>query len=56
MDEHGEVQGKKMRTRRQAGRRAGRSRGHRYPFEIRRNAGQFCLEEGFPVEQVALLG
>jgi len=53
LDENGKVQGKKKRTQGKAKRRAGQSHGHRYPFELRRRAVQLCLEEGFPVEQVA---
>jgi transposase InsO family protein len=53
MDENGKVQGKKKRTQGKAKRRAGQSHGHCYPFELRRRAVQLCLEEGFPVEQVA---
>src|SRR5512134_485081 len=52
MDGNGEVQGKRKRLR--SPRR--RSKGHRthaHPFELRRKAVQLCLEEGFPVEQVA---
>ncbi len=47
MEGNGEVRGKKKRR---------RARGHRtqaYPYELRRKAVRFCLEEGFPVEQVA---
>jgi ATP-dependent Lon protease len=53
MDENGKVQGKKKRTQGKAKRRAGQSHGHCYPFELRRRAVQLCLEEGFPIEQVA---
>jgi transposase len=35
------------------GRRARRLPGHSHPFEVRRKAVQLCLEEGFPVPQVA---
>jgi transposase InsO family protein len=35
------------------GRRAKRLRGHSHSFEVRRKAVQLCLEEGFPVPQVA---
>src|SRR5512143_2968417 len=50
---NGKVQGQKKRTHRKAKRRAGQSHAHPYPFELRRKAVQLCLEEGFPVEQVA---
>jgi transposase len=55
MAEHGEVQGKRKRTRalRRAVRRAVRPHAHSHPFELRRKAVQLCLEEGFPVKQVA---
>ena len=53
MDENGKVQGKKKRTQGKAKRRASQSHGQCYPFELRRRAVQLCLEEGFPVEQVA---
>src|SRR5512134_3504092 len=52
MDGNGEVQGKRKRLR--SPRR--RSKGHRthaHPYELRRKAVQLCLEEGFPVDQVA---
>ena len=50
-----QVEGKRKRTRspRGAGRRSIRPHAHSHPFEIRRKAVQLCLEEGFPVEQVA---
>src|SRR5512143_2259976 len=50
---NGKVQGQKKRTHRKAKRRAGQSHAHPYPFALRRKAVQLCLEEGFPVEQVA---
>src|SRR5512147_1706936 len=50
---NGKVQGQKKRTHRKAKRRGGQSHAHPYPFEVRRKAVQLCLEEGFPVEQVA---
>ena len=50
-----EVKGKRKGTRppRGAARRPKRLPGHSHPFEARRKAVQFCLEEGFPVPQVA---
>ena len=50
-----EVQGKRKETRppRGATRRSNRPHPHSYPFEVRREAVQLCLEESFPVEQVA---
>jgi DNA invertase Pin-like site-specific DNA recombinase len=36
-----------------AARRPKRLPGHPHPFEVRRKAVQLCLEEGFPVPQVA---
>ena len=50
-----EVKGKRKGTRppRGAARRPKRLPGHSHPFEVRRKAVQFCLEEGFPVPQVA---
>ena len=50
-----EVQGKRERTRppRGAARRSIRPHAHSYSFEVRRKAVQLCLEEGFPVQQVA---
>ena len=55
MEEDGEVQGKRKQTRalRKAARRAVRPHTHSHPFELRRKAVQLCLEEGFPVKQVA---
>jgi transposase-like protein len=55
MEEHGEVQGKRKRTRalRTGPRRAGRPHASSHPFELRRKAVQLCLEEGFPVKPVA---
>src|SRR5512145_1926200 len=55
MDGNGEVQGKRKRAR-ATGKRRRRSRGphvHAHPVELRRKAVQLCVEEGFPVEQVA---
>ena len=50
-----EVQGKRRRTRppRGAARRTIRPHAHAHPFEVRRKAVQLCLEESFPVQQVA---
>ena len=50
-----EVQEKRKKTRppRGAARRSDCPHPHSHPFEIRRKAVQLCLEEGFPVEQVA---
>src|SRR5574341_1198582 len=55
MEEHGEVQGRRKRPRalRRAARRAVRPHAYSHPFELRRKAVQLCLEEGFPVKQVA---
>jgi transposase len=55
MEEHGEVHGKRKRSLglRRAGRRAVRPHAYSHPFELRRKAVQLCLEEGFPVAQVA---
>jgi transposase-like protein len=55
MEEHGEVQGKRKRTRalRTGPRRAGRPHASSHPFELRRKTVQLCLEEGFPVKPVA---
>ena len=55
MEGTSEVQGKRKRTRppRGAARRANRPHPHSYPFEVRHKAVQLCLEESFPVEQVA---
>ena len=55
MAEHGKVQGKRKRTRglRRAARRAVRPHAYSHPVELRRKAVQLCLEEGFPVKQVA---
>jgi transposase-like protein len=36
-----------------SGRRIIRPHAHTHPFEIRRKAVQLCLEESFPVKQVA---
>jgi transposase InsO family protein len=49
------VERKSRRTRppRGAARRAIRPHPHSHPFEIRRKAVQLCLEESFPVQQVA---
>lgn len=48
-------QGKRKRTHppRGAARRSTRPHAHSHSFEVRRKAVQLCLEEGFPVEQVA---
>ena len=48
-------QGKRKRAHppRGAGRRSTRPHAHSHSFEVRRKAVQLCLEEGFPVEQVA---
>ena len=54
MEGNGEVQGK--RKRHSTGKRRRRSRGQRtqaYPYDLRRKAVRLCLEEGFPVDQVA---
>ena len=50
-----EVQRKTKRTRphRGAARRSVCPHVHSHPFEVRRKAVQLCLEESFPVEQVA---
>jgi len=50
-----EDQGKRKKTRppRGAARRSNCPHPHSHPFEIRRKAAQLCLEESFPVEQVA---
>src|SRR5574337_330190 len=55
MEGKGKVQGKRKRTRtlRRAARRAVRPHAYSHPFELRRKAVQLCLEEGFPVKQVA---
>ena len=55
MEGNGEVQGKRKRSRalRRAARRAVRPHAYSHPFELRRKAVQLCLEEGFPVAQVA---
>ncbi len=55
MEEHGEVQGKRKRTRtlRGAARRVVRPHAYSHPYELRRKAVQLCLEKGFPVKQVA---
>jgi len=49
------VQGKRKRTRPQRGaaRRTIRPHAHSHPFEVRRKAVQLCLEESFPVQQMA---
>jgi len=51
MDGNSEVQGKRKGLRRKRGRRAPHP--HVHPVELRRKAVQLCVEEGFPVEQVA---
>jgi len=55
MEGTNEVQGKRESTRppRGAARRSIRPHPHSHPFEVRRKAVQLCLEEGFPVQQVA---
>jgi transposase InsO family protein len=55
MESTKKVQGKRKRTRppRGAARRKSRLQAHCHPYEIRRKAVQLCLEEGFPVRQVA---
>ncbi|HXX22056.1 MAG TPA: IS481 family transposase [Terriglobia bacterium] len=45
--------GKRTRPPRGAARRTIRPHAHSHPFEVRRKAVQLCLEEGFPLEQVA---
>src|SRR5512138_3128953 len=56
MDEPSEVEGKRRKrraSRKQGGRGKARGRPHAYPPGLRRRAVQLCLEEGFPVAQVA---
>src|SRR5271157_2083024 len=55
MESIGKGPGKRKRGRvpRGAARRSSRPHAHSHPFEVRRKAVQLCLEEGFPVEQVA---
>src|SRR5574337_1230620 len=55
MEGNGEIRGRRKQSRspRKTGRRARGHRTHAYPYELRRKAVQCCLEEGFPVEQVA---
>src|SRR3974377_1114332 len=53
MEEHGEVPEKKRKQSRSPRRRARSHRTQAYPYELRRKAVRLCLEEGFPVEQVA---
>ena len=55
MERNGEVRGKRQKTRAlgRAARRAGRPHAYSHPVELRRKAVQLCLEEGFPVKQVA---
>ena len=55
MESTKKVQGKRKRTRspRGAARRSSRQHAHCHPVEIRRKAVQLCLEEGFPIRQVA---
>jgi len=50
-----QVQGKRKKTGppRGAARRSIHSHPHSHPFEVRRKAVQLCLEESFPVQQVA---
>src|SRR5512139_4000311 len=51
MDGHSEGSGKKKPSKRKRGRRAPHP--HVHPVELRRKAVQLCVEEGFPVAQVA---
>ena len=55
MERISKAQGKRKRTHpaRGTARRSTRPHAHSHPFEVRRKAVQLCLEEGFPVEQVA---
>jgi transposase-like protein len=55
MESIGTVQEKRKQAHvpRRAARRPVRPHVHSHPFEVRREAVQLCLEEGFPVEQVA---
>ena len=55
MESTGEGKRERKGTRRPGGvgRRVRRLPGHSHPFEVRRKAVQLCLEEGFPVPQVA---
>ena len=55
MERTGEGKRERKGTRRPGGvgRRTKRLPGHSHPFEVRRKAVQLCLEEGFPVPQVA---
>ena len=53
MDGNSEVQGKRKGSRRKRGRRVRRQHPHAHPVALRRKAVQHCVEEGFPVEQVA---
>ncbi len=56
MEGTGEVSGKKRKQPRCTGKRrrqSPRERPHAHPYELRRKAVQLCLEEGFPVAQVA---
>ena len=55
MESKGEGKRERKGTRRPGGvgRRARRLPGHSHPNEVRRKAVQLCLEEGFPVPQVA---
>ena len=50
---NGEVPGKKRQQSRAPRRRSSRPHTHSHPFELRRKAVRLCLEEGFPVAQVA---
>src|SRR5512136_1231358 len=50
---NGEVPGKKRKQSRSPRRRSRGHPTHAHPYELRRKAVQLCLEEGFPVEQVA---
>src|SRR5512137_2104983 len=51
MDGHSDGSGKKKPSKRKRGRRAPHP--HVHPVELRRKAVQLCVEEGFPVAQVA---
>src|SRR5512136_2143718 len=53
MEGNGEVPEKKRKQSRSPRRRASRPHPHCHPYELRRKAVQLCLEEGFPVKQVA---
>ncbi len=55
MEGNGEVQGKRKRPRSpwKTGRRSRGERPYAYLYELLRKAVPSCLEEGFPVEQLA---